>query len=158
MFDIRMEKKFRDRIIDLDWSQVIFAVSKKWFDKSAAVDYALEKLDSGAYSTDELDLAGTDWGANFEIEYILRKLSRIHTAEIDQEKWMKILLAWLYENRDLIEDPLGEVEEIYEDFEYPDLISTLVRYLPYEGPPEDMMELWKKFLDNNVYSEVISRV
>ena len=51
---------------------------------------------------------------------------------------MRLLLAWIYRNRDQLEDPLGLVEGLYADFGYPDEIRNLIRY----NPPSDGSQPW----------------
>jgi hypothetical protein len=43
---------------------------------------------------------------------------------------MLLTLDWVLTNRESFKDPLGEVEEIYADFDYPQEIAPLVRYMP----------------------------
>ena len=45
-------------------------------------------------------------------------------------KWLLALLAELYARRDSIADPLGDVEMIYADFDYPECMESFVRYMP----------------------------
>ena len=47
-----------------------------------------------------------------------------------QESWLYAILTWVYEHRDKLPDPLGIVEELYADFDYPPEISSFVRYMP----------------------------
>lgn len=73
-----------------------------------------------------------------------------------EETWLFVLLAWGYENRDLLDDPLGFVEAVYSDFSCPEEISHLVRYMPLApgadetGGSEDferrLFSEWAKYL------------
>jgi hypothetical protein len=72
------------------------------------------------------------------------------------ETWLCILLAWLFENRRSVDDPLGLVEEIYADFEYPKKVAAFVRYMPSDEPPlgtkeqneERLIRKWGEFVAN----------
>ena len=44
--------------------------------------------------------------------------------------WLKLLMAWAYDHRDRLADPLGVVEDLYCDFGHPGEIREFVRYLP----------------------------
>lgn len=65
-----------------------------------------------------------------------------------------LVLAWIYENREGVADPLGIVEEIYADFDYPGEVAPFVRYMPMSGPDlcsrekneERMYGNWKAYL------------
>lgn len=46
------------------------------------------------------------------------------------KKWMYIVLHWIYDNRKVLSDPLGLVEEVYCEFDYPEEIEEFVRYMP----------------------------
>lgn len=52
---------------------------------------------------------------------------------------MYIAIKWLFENKDNTADPLGAVELIYEDFDFPSEIEGFVRYMPPQDGyrPED---------------------
>ncbi len=43
-----------------------------------------------------------------------------------QEKWLFIILLWLFTNRNNYSEPLKMVETIYEDFDYPEAIESLL--------------------------------
>jgi hypothetical protein len=62
-----------------------------------------------------------------------------------------LLLAWLYENRGKVQDPLGLVEELYADFDYPEQIAGFVRYMPPQDPSRVgdsyLVENWRRYLD-----------
>lgn len=65
--------------------------------------------------------------------------------------WLYLVLDWLYSRRAHLSDPLGEIETVYADFDYPDEIDGLVRYLPAPpGQPSGASALedrWRDFLD-----------
>ena len=44
--------------------------------------------------------------------------------------WLFLALAWVYEHRADYVEPLEVVEMIYADFEYPDEIQGIVRFMP----------------------------
>jgi hypothetical protein len=45
-------------------------------------------------------------------------------------KWTYLELKAAYELRTRLQDPLGVVEEIYADFDYPARVASFVRYMP----------------------------
>lgn len=74
-----------------------------------------------------------------------------------------MLLNWVYENKDNYTDSLEVVEVIYADFNYPEIITDFVRYMPNNQPARStlkenqrrLFENWKNFLENqkNKYSQ-----
>jgi hypothetical protein len=74
-------------------------------------------------------------------------------------RWLVALLADLYAKRDVVADPLGEVEKIYADFDYPESVESFIRYMPASGGYDPaahsheqnvarLFENWKAFLDS----------
>ncbi len=65
-------------------------------------------------------------------------------------KWTYLELKAAYEMRDRLHDPLGFVEEIYADFDYPALVAAFVRYMPPPpGAPfgeEALYDRWSRYL------------
>jgi hypothetical protein len=65
------------------------------------------------------------------------------------------VLAWFYEHRGEVPDPLLRVEEVYADFGYPEQIAKFVRYMPMEGPDlgsreaneHRLFERWKRYIE-----------
>ena len=77
-----------------------------------------------------------------------------------KEKWLYIVLSWLFEKRSEFSDPLACVEEVYADFDYPDEIAGFVRYMPVtdgydtsKHTPEEnekrLQSKWKEYLEKN---------
>ena len=73
-----------------------------------------------------------------------------------RDKWLYLVLAWLYEQRGAVPDPLQTVEEVYADFGYPEEIAGLIRYMPMDGPDlgsreaneRRLFERWRQYLDS----------
>ncbi|CAH0066461.1 hypothetical protein ARC63_03895 [Stenotrophomonas geniculata ATCC 19374 = JCM 13324] len=74
-------------------------------------------------------------------------------------RWLVAFLADAYAKRDEIADPLGEVERIYADFDYPESLESFVRYMPasdgydpaahsHEQNVARLFENWKRYLDS----------
>lgn len=72
-----------------------------------------------------------------------------------RDKWLYLILKWLFERRNDIENVLEIVEEIYEVFDYPDCIVSFVRYMPSEAGDlgslklnrERLFENWAHYLE-----------
>jgi hypothetical protein len=72
-----------------------------------------------------------------------------------REAWLDVVLAWLYDHRAELEDPLEMVEAVYADFGYPAQIASFVRCMPMQGPDlgspaaneQRLFERWKRYLD-----------
>lgn len=141
----------------LSWGDVRYALEHQFVAPETAIQKANDSLSDSVASPEELALAsGT---AADPVLEIVRRLAETEGCrpEESKEEWLYILLAWLYENRDGLVDPLGLVEEIYADFGYPRAISLFVRYMPMAGPDlggRETNELrlfsyWENYLDES---------
>lgn len=55
------------------------------------------------------------------------------TAEGAADFWARLTLVILGSNTRSVSDPLGIVEAMYSELDYPKLMAPFVRYMPYEG-------------------------
>jgi hypothetical protein len=76
-----------------------------------------------------------------------------------RDKWLYLVLAWVYEQQANFEEPLRTVEEIYADFGYPPHIASFVRYMPSDEPDlgrelneRRLYTKWKQYLDEASFS------
>lgn len=144
--------------VKLNWEDIEYGIENEYISSDIAIDHAMHELaECEDYSQDLLDLASLSKG---EIVYpYLRELSKgskkLNDNIVIKEKWMYLILDWVYNNRNKYSDSLGIVEEIYSDFDYPELISNFVRYMPSNeadlGSVElnegRLIEIWHEYLD-----------
>ncbi|WP_084686931.1 DUF2247 family protein [Rhizobium nepotum] len=115
----------------LNWGDIKYGFDHKYLDSNSVVQFATASLsiDSSSY---QYDLAMCDPKHESVVSEILNNLTNgmiIDTADA-KRSWIFIFLKKLYICREEYKDPLGEVEKIYADFDYPEYISPLVRYMP----------------------------
>jgi hypothetical protein len=150
-------------IESLTWGEVLYGFSHRFLGWRSCVELASRRVEEGSSNPLEIELAAVGKDQDWKVGDLLSKLSgsEPRTDEVShQKRWLFIILKWLYEHRGTFEDPLGEVEEIYADFHYPDEISNFVRFLPPKGdykPAEHTREeniqrlfrLWSDYLQAN---------
>ena len=145
------------------WLELQWGFDRGWLSESAVVNLAVARLsESGNQAPEVIELASLGSRELGEVRCVLDKLAETERrAAVDQDPeraWLRIILAWLYAQRGEIADPLGAVEEIYADFDYPSEISDFVRYMPpgdgYDPQAhtheENIARLyckWREFLD-----------
>lgn len=141
----------------LTWREVLFGIDNELLSPGAAVDFALERLAPDQELTPALvELAGRVKGAR--TRDLVERLAAAEpplSAEAIQGKWLYLVLAWVFENRDAYREPLSIVEEIYADFGYPVSIATFVRYMPANEPDlgskgadeKRLFEKWGHYLE-----------
>lgn len=140
---------FAQARVRLSWREVEFGLQEGWLTGDAVINIAIDHVTAGDESADVLALAALLPNEHYDVPVILCRLSA-RDANFSKGKWLYLLLAWIYENRDTINDPLAVVEEVYADFDYPEEIEGFVRYMP----PRDasrvgisvLMENWRRYL------------
>lgn len=119
--------------IGLSWRDALWGYEHQLIGWSVIVDLATERLGAGSDDPLEIELASLTKMETYQVGDLLRKLASASPEEnvvIAQRKWLYLLLALLFENKENVPDPLGEVETIYADFDYPPEIEGFVRYMP----------------------------
>lgn len=139
------------------WNEILFALDNKIITADGVIDYATYVLDGGILGFDiVLDI--TSLRRDEDIMPYLKELVRLEEIqEISdiKNKWLYLILKWLYEYRYQIVNIFEIVEEIYELFDYPKSIVSFVRYMPSEsgdlGSPElnreRLFKNWKNYID-----------
>ncbi len=112
----------------------------------------MNHLESNAFADMGLDSAGrafSDLVDRLELEKMTP-----HAKREALMTWLRILVAWIFENKEDFPDPFDVIEQIYADFGYPEEIRHLVRYnAPDDGDSVEeygmprMMRLWKEYCD-----------
>ncbi len=122
----------RERL-KLSWRDALWGYEHQMIGWSAVVDLATDRLCAGSNDPLEIELAGLTKMETFQVGELLRELANASPEEdsaIAQRKWLYLSLAWLFENKASIPDPLEGVESIYADFDYPPEVESFVRYMP----------------------------
>ena len=141
----KMPYEFLRRRVALSWAEVHFCLQLRRLTPSNAIDHAVDwVVANDNASKREIELAsctGADWSRVPELVSILAAEEGSPEGEYDSAKWLYLALAWLFENRDSVSDPLIQVEMIYADFDYPPEITSLVYYMPCDEPDLGSREL-----------------
>ena len=139
--------------VPLDSEDLRLGLSLGLISPATAVVLASDALASGSVDPTILALAEIDRG---DIPAVRESLRAVEPEEAELfppvavRKWTYLELKAAYEVRDRLKDPLGVVEQIYADFDYPEAVSAFVRYMP--PPPgahtgEDALyDRWAKYL------------
>ncbi len=154
--NILMPYEYVSSLISLNWYDILFAVEQKFLSPTAATEHAileLEKKDNPKQTV--IDLACLEKGDPIHPFIDELGASSEQNKKEAQEKFLFVLLNWVYEHKEIYSDQLGAVEIIYADFDYPQIISNFVRYMPSEQPllgtqEENIKRLynnWSSFLD-----------
>jgi hypothetical protein len=81
---------------------------------------------------------------------LLNDPERVHDPRESARKWLYLELKAAYDERERLNDPLGVVELIYADFDYPSAVAPFVRYMPLQPGDEPgigpLMDKWAGYL------------
>lgn len=141
----------------LTWREVFFGIENELLASGAAVDFAAEELArQNSASATLVELASLAAGESTRelVQQLAGAEPEDEPNEV-REKWLYLVLAWLFDHRDAYADPLQTVEEVYADFEYPPAIAGFVRYMPMDEPDRGSRALnearlynkWKQYLE-----------
>src|SRR5262245_29014704 len=153
---LRIPHSFIRGRIPMTWRDVLFGLEQELLDPSAPADFAWEQLTGQQDFEPELvDLARLEkWAPSRWLVETLARREQGQAPEETQRKWLYLVLAWFFEHRDEIADPLGRVELVYADFGYPAEIESFVGYMPSDapnlGPEQNKARLFAKW---NVHLE-----
>jgi len=120
----------------MTWRDILFGLKQELLDPSAPVDFALEQLAREQEPSPELlELAGlSKQEQSRSLVELLADREQDEGADGTRRKWLYLVLAWIFDHRDELPDPLRMVEEVYADFSYPAEIASFVRYMPSNAP------------------------
>ena len=148
------------KLIDLNWNDIYFAFINGYINNSEVVDFAVMSLNSDDLQKDDefLNLVcSSSNGVDSEgiIIYLNNKIDK-STTDNSKEKFLYVVLSFLYDKRDYFEDVFRAIEVIYADFEYPKIMIPFVRYMSNNEKeffdfPVDESELlylnWQKYIE-----------
>lgn len=134
----------------LKWLDMKYGIEHSYITIDDAAEIALITLDSTS-SEAQFELASSG-RENSEAAYkLIEKLASIEgQTQTSADKWLFVYLAWVFEQRDRISDPLSVAESLYADFDYPEWLAPIIRFMPVaDGDPRGdsfLIEKWEKVL------------
>jgi hypothetical protein len=155
MIALRIPYDFLRHHVALSWRDLKFGLNRQLIAPKVAIAVAAERLEGESPSADEVELA-TRMPSDSVGELVERLADTEGPASQDsKDKWLYVVLEWVFENRQSLSDPLGIVEQLYADFDYPGEIEPFVRYMPMAGPDlgnreqneARLYDYWNSYLD-----------
>ncbi|PXZ01426.1 DUF2247 family protein [Gilliamella apicola] len=147
-----MNYKITKNDIKLNWHDLLWGYEHHFLGWKDVVNYANKKIiEESNYDESVIELSMIDKTTTFKIEKLLKNIVKeerfYHT-----DKWLYIILLDLFNKRDELDDPLGKVEEIYENFDYPEEIESFVRYMPNTDDYDPSKHTYEENI-NRLYSK-----
>jgi hypothetical protein len=157
LIKLSLSRSFVAEKARLAWREILFGIENELLGPEAAVEFASDEIATKKNPS----LVLTRLACVGEGEPMLPHVVQLASAEPPQDsdkvrdKWLYLVLAWIYEHQASYADPLEVVEEVYADFGYPSRIAGFVRYMPADEPDLGSHELnearlyekWKCYLD-----------
>ncbi|WP_422403358.1 DUF2247 family protein [Pseudomonas sp. GZD-209] len=137
----------------LSWGEIKYGLDRGYLTPKGVVEYALKRL-SAESTADQYELACL---AGDEVDNIRECVIRLAAKDVRDDKasakaWMFLIFLWVFINRGEYQDPLGVVEELYADFDYPESVASIVRYMPAADPSlegeDQLLKNWSNLLDS----------
>lgn len=146
--------KFFDREeVQLSVGDLKYGFERGWLRPWTVVELAVLAFERGDDDPVILEIASLlpdDVGGLPDLLAQIDSADHIHDPRESARKWLYLQLKAAYENRQDLHDPLGVVEEIYADFDYPPALEGFVRYMPLQPGKEPgeaaLFERWARFL------------
>lgn len=132
----------------INWKELLYGFEHGFVDEKGVSKYACKTLTEKS-SQEAIELASLLPHETYLASGLLQSLAdKDLSPTTDSTKpWIFLLLSFLLEHKEDYEDPLEIVEELYANFDYPEKIASLVRYMPapegVEGSEERLFENWK---------------
>jgi hypothetical protein len=136
MISAKIPYSFLKEFGAVTWREIEFGLVHRYIASDAAVEYAHDQLNAHSNpDPDKVTIAALAKGDPFQdVVHGLAQRERAVEDVVIANKWLCVLISWLYENRREFADPLGILEELYADFDYPKRIAGLIRYMPADEP------------------------
>lgn len=130
--------------------EIAFGFEQGWVGRKDVVQMALAKLKGGHHLTEaEHDLALILPEDLEDVDDVIPSLAVDGQPSEDRARlWLFLVLDWLWHHREMFSDPLEIVELLYADFEYPEEIQGLIRFMPLPpNDPSQPVDRWREYLD-----------
>lgn len=152
---------FINQKVNLSWCDIKWGYENNLITSELPIKKAENIVLTEIYTKAELELSFLiPYQSNDIFPYLNELCSETNEDSTIREKWLYILLSWLWLNRESFEDPLDEVESIYTDFAYPAEMDSFIKYMPptdrydpslysYAENINRLMKNWESYLQKS---------
>ncbi|MVP02568.1 DUF2247 family protein [Paenibacillus lutrae] len=150
-FKIIFSYDYASKLISIGWKDLIFAIDHGFMAQESLIEYAIHLVNTELEPAQiVIDIACLNKGDS--IYPYLDKL-KIETGNKNGKepcnKFLYLLLNWVYTHKESYSDPFDVVEVIYGDFDYPEEIAGFVRYMPTAEPVYQSLQLNRERMYRN---------
>lgn len=133
---IKVSLEYAMKLVKINWGDIMFAIKNNYFNIESAIEYAMCLMEKEECDYLTIDLACTKESELTKEELLENYINKFVMKITDEErikskdKILYILMNWLYDNRQLFENPFRVIEVLYDDFGFPEALKKVVSYVP----------------------------
>lgn len=151
---LKLDFKSQMSCVRWQWQDLLFGLDNGIINSKDVIYYATElvKNDNSIMTEDIIALASL--GFQDDAYPILKKILVVEHdsyAEETRDKWIFVVLRWLYSIRESHVDIPNALEDIYEVFGYPQQIADFCQFTAHLGDFQknrvEIYKAWKKFIE-----------
>ncbi|NID06719.1 DUF2247 family protein [Luteibacter jiangsuensis] len=136
----------------MSWAELAYGLDRHFISSRGVVDYAIDSLSIDSPEA-HYELAGLDGADPNDVKDLLARLSRSERSEGRMRCiWIYLTLLWVYRNQDSYSDVFQVAELLYADFDYPECMASIIRYMPPKQPGRggktELLENWRVLLED----------
>ncbi|WP_413623810.1 DUF2247 family protein [Luteibacter sp. Lutesp34] len=136
----------------MSWCELAYGLDRGFVSSRDVVDYAINSLSIDSPDA-HYELAGLDGADPNDVKDLLARLRKSEKSEERMRSiWIYLTLLWVYRNQDRYSDVLQVAERLYADFDYPECMASIIRYMPPKHPGRggkaELLENWRVLLDD----------
>ncbi|MEQ1343763.1 DUF2247 family protein [Acinetobacter seifertii] len=154
---------FINEKVNLSWCDIKWGYEKNLLTSEIPIKKAENIVLTEIYTKAELELSFLIPSESDDITPFIHELCPSFKEDeyaIISQKWLYVILSWLWMNRASFEDPLDKVESIYTDFDYPVEMDSFIKYMPltdgydpslysYTENTNRLMKNWESYLQKS---------
>lgn len=118
----------------LGWGDIAYGLEHGFLSPVGVVEYAVEGL-SAESPVEEYELACMTGDDASDVRECVGRLAASSAQDIEEAKksWIFLIFLWVFNNKNKYRDPLGVAEKLHADFDYPESVAPVIRYMPAAG-------------------------
>ena len=142
----------------LTWTELLYGMDNTLIHPDGPIELAMDLLaEKDDASSELLELASLDTGkATRKLVESLAASEQNFEKSTASEKWLFLVLAWLFESRDTLSEPLRLLGHVYADFGYPETMAPFVHYMSSDEPDlgskseneSRLLSKWRRYLED----------
>lgn len=132
MITAKLPYTFLAEMCRLTWHDMEFGLTHRYISTEAVSQFACSRL-SAQLNPDPREVliaSSSKEDSLLDVVKCLAAQESVACSLDSRQRWVCLLLVWLYDNRNQIERPMDLIEQIYVDLDYPEELAHLVCYMP----------------------------